>query len=55
MASVFFSINDFKPLIIKRYSVKPNPGGLQFGFLYYWGLPNSLPIVEAGKIKKEIK
>lgn len=51
VAVVFFDVNDLKPILIKRYAVKPNG----IGFLFYWVSVNQIIIYnEFGKLYKEL-
>lgn len=51
ISAVFFNVNDFNILFVKRYELKP----AGFGFLNYWGVNNSYILGAIGKIKKEIE
>jgi hypothetical protein len=48
---VFFSINDLKSILIKRYSLKPSG----YGFLNYWGMINLQAINSLKKLYGELK
>jgi hypothetical protein len=51
ISNVFFNVNDFNILFVKRYELKP--GG--FGFLNYWGINHGTVLGSVGKLKKEIE